>query len=215
MGNCNIQQTYWVYRPSVTSSWWLSKVTECKNPSKAFKDLENELVFAKIITTLLWITQLLTVKLNSTWKMPYVFIYFRSHGLHGVCTSLRYHRCQNREDERWAKDKERERLWAIKQMCWGSPALFSEELWQALKPTHLARQALGPSHPQGWSPLGKDQVLGDITMMRTLDISGGKFTALHLNTTVKASTNISWPLSFPLSFLFFKKDTWGKTNNLK
>lgn len=40
-------------------------------------------------------------------------------------------------------------------------------------------------------------------MMRTLDVSGGKFTGLHLNTTVKASTNTSLSLFFPLN-LFFK-----------
>lgn len=130
--------------------------------------------------------------------MPYVFIYFRSHGLHGVCTSLRYLRCQtNKENERWAQDKEKKGLWAIKQICWGSPALLCEELWQALRSTHPAKQALGPSHPQGWSTSGKDQVLGDITGWK--DVSGGKFTGLNLNTTVKGSTNISWPLFFPLS----------------
>lgn len=136
--------------------------------------------------------------------MPYVFIYFRCRGLHGVCTSLGYFRCQNnREDERWAKDKEKEGLWAIKQMCWGSPALFCEELLQALRSTQPARQALGASHPQGWSSSGKDQVLGDITGWELWMLwVGGKFTRLNLNTTVKGSTNISWPLFFPLSLFF-------------
>lgn len=46
--------------------------------------------------------------------MPNACISFRSHTLHGVCTLLR---CQNnREDEGWAKEKEREELWAIKQV---------------------------------------------------------------------------------------------------
>lgn len=92
-------------------------------------------------------------------------------------------------EERWAKDKEREGLWAIKQMCWGSADLLCEELWPAPRSIHPARQALGLSHPQGWSPLGKDQALGDITVMRTLNVSGGKFAGLHLNTAVKASTD--------------------------
>lgn len=50
MGNCNVQLSGFTDHLSLLK---LSKVTECKSPINAFKDLENQLVFATVITTLL------------------------------------------------------------------------------------------------------------------------------------------------------------------